>query len=240
MSRRAAYLLAIVLIAIMAAAPLWAAQFTITLLNYIGIYALVVLGIVLLTGVGGMTSFGQAAFVGIGAYSTAWLTTAHAASPWLGLLLALALTGAVAGLLGAITLRLGGHYLPLSTIAWGLSIYFLFGNIETLGSHNGIAQVPPIRIGSISLEPNAAIFYLIWAVVAVAMLLTANLLDSREGRAIRSLRGGAVMVESGRKCPPSRSVTAPRMVAIAPVTTSASTSPIHGEPPLTAVYHAVA
>jgi len=196
MSRGIAYLLAIVVIAVIATAPLWAANFTITLLNYIGIYTLVVLGVVLLTGVGGMTSFGQAAFVGIGAYSTAWLTTAQGASPWLGLLLALALTGVVAAILGAITLRLGGHYLPLGTIAWGLSIYFLFGNIEALGSHNGIAQVPPIWIGPFSLEPNAAIFYLIWAIVAVAMLLIANLLESREGRAIRSLRGGAVMVES--------------------------------------------
>ena len=196
MSRRTGYLLAAVLIAVLAAAPLWAAEFTITLLNYIGIYALVVLGIVLLTGVGGMTSFGQAAFVGIGAYATAWLTAAHGASPWLGLLFALAVTGAVAAILGAVTLRLGGHFLPLGTIAWGLSLYYLFGNIDALGGHNGMSDVPPIAIGPISLEPNAAIYYLIWVLVALAMLIVANLLDSREGRAIRSLRGGAVMVES--------------------------------------------
>ena len=131
-------------IAVLAAAPLWAAEFTITLLNYIGIYALVALGLVLLTGVGGLTSFGQAAFVGIGAYATAWLTAAQGASPWLGLLFALAVTGAVAAILGAVTLRLGGHFLPLGTIAWGLSIYYLFGNIDALGGHNGITGIPPI------------------------------------------------------------------------------------------------
>ena len=49
-------------------------DFSVTLLNYVGIYALVALGLVLLTGFGGLTSFGQAAFVGIGAYATAWLT----------------------------------------------------------------------------------------------------------------------------------------------------------------------
>ena len=196
MRARAVYLLAVVVVAVMMAAPLWAAPFTITLLNYIGIYALVVLGIVLLTGVGGLTSFGQAAFVGIGAYATAWLTTAHGFSPWLGLLLALAVTAAVAAVLGAVTLRLGGHFLPLGTIAWGLSIYFLFGNLEALGGHNGITNVPPISIGSISFEPNAAIYYLIWLALAASMLLMANLLESREGRAIRSLRGGAVMAES--------------------------------------------
>jgi branched-chain amino acid transport system permease protein len=144
--------------AILLAAPFWAAEFTITLLNYIGIYALVALGVVLLTGVGGLTSFGQAAFVGIGAYATAWLTTAEGASPWLGLLFALALSGIVAALLGAITLRLGGHFLPLGTIAWGLSIFFLFGNLETLGRNNGIGDIPPITIGPLSLAPNNAVY----------------------------------------------------------------------------------
>src|ERR1700761_8752308 len=109
---RAGSVIIIVIVALLLAAPFWAADFTITLLNYIGIYALVALGVVLLTGFGGLTSFGQAAFVGIAAYSTAWLTTAEGASPWLGLLFALVLTGLVATLLGAVTLRLGGHYLP--------------------------------------------------------------------------------------------------------------------------------
>jgi ABC-type branched-subunit amino acid transport system ATPase component/ABC-type branched-subunit amino acid transport system permease subunit len=193
---RAGSVIIIAIVALLLAAPFWAADFTITLLNYIGIYALVALGVVLLTGVGGLTSFGQAAFVGIAAYATAWLTTATGASPWLGLLFALALTGIVAALLGAITLRLGGHFLPLGTIAWGLSIYFLFGNLEVLGRNNGITNVPPITIGPVSLAPNKAIYYLIWAVLAAATILIANLLDSRQGRAIRSLRGGVVMVES--------------------------------------------
>src|SRR6516165_7861043 len=193
---RAGAIIVIAIVAVLLAAPFWAAEFTITLLNYIGIYALVALGVVLLTGVGGLTSFGQAAFVGIGAYATAWLTTATGASPWLGLLFGLALTGVVAASLGAITLRLGGHFLPLGTIAWGLSIYFLFGNLEALGRNNGIRGVPPITIGPLSLEPNSAIYYLIWAVLAAATIVVANLLNSREGRAIRSLLGGVVMVES--------------------------------------------
>ncbi|MFP5405220.1 MAG: ABC transporter permease subunit, partial [Gammaproteobacteria bacterium] len=61
---------------LLAAAPLVLPAFQITLLEYIGLYALVALGLVLLTGIGGLISFGQAAFVGLGAYATAWLTTA--------------------------------------------------------------------------------------------------------------------------------------------------------------------
>ncbi len=150
----------------------------------------------MLTGVGGLTSFGQAAFVGIGAYATAWYTAIHGGSPWVGLVLALLLTGGVAMILGLATLRLGGHLLPLSTIAWGIAIYFLFGNIEAIGLHNGISGVPPITLGPLSFNGAVASYYLIWSLLGGAMLLCANLLDSREGRAIRSLRGGVALAES--------------------------------------------
>ncbi|RCJ03973.1 ABC transporter permease subunit, partial [Cupriavidus necator] len=71
-------------------------EFWITLGNYIGLYSIVAIGLVLLTGVGGMTSFGQAAFVGLGAYSTAYLTTQFGLSPWFGLLVGLVITMASA------------------------------------------------------------------------------------------------------------------------------------------------
>ncbi len=178
--------------------------FSITLLNYIGLASLVTLGLVLLTGVGGLTSFGQAAFVGIGAYTTAVLTTSElpgsiawlGVSPWLTLIAGLVLTVIVAGTLGAITLRLSGHYLPLGTIAWGISLYFLFGTSETLGGHTGRGGLPPISLFGFELESSRAIYYLIWAFVLAAVLTTRNLLDSREGRAIRALKGGRVMAES--------------------------------------------
>jgi branched-chain amino acid transport system ATP-binding protein/branched-chain amino acid transport system permease protein len=181
---------------LLAAAPLFLNPFTVTLLNYIGIYGLVALGLVLLTGVGGMMSFGQAAFVGIAAYATAWVTALQGLSPWLGLVLALVLTGAVATGLGALTLRLGGHFLALSTVAWGLSTYFLLANIDGLGNFNGIGGIPPISLGSVALTASWQIFYLIWAIFLGAFVLSYNLLQSRSGRAIRALRGGNQLVES--------------------------------------------
>src|SRR5262245_49501591 len=183
-------------IAFIVVAPAIFGSFTITLMNYIGIYAFAVLGLVLLTGVGGLTSFGQAAFVGIGAYATAWYTAVQGGSPWIGLLLALLLTGLVATVLGAATLRLGGHFLPLSTIAWGIAIYFLFGNIDALGRYSGLSGIPALAIGPVSLAGTTEIYFFIWSLLGIAMLLCRNLLASRQGRAIRSLRGGAAMVES--------------------------------------------
>jgi branched-chain amino acid transport system permease protein len=143
-----------------------------------------------------MLSFGQAAFVGIAAYATAWLTVEAGYSPWIGQAMGLVLTGLVAAILGAVTLRLGGHFLSLSTIAWGLATYFLFGNLPMLGQYNGISGIPPISIAGYALSSSDSIYYLIWAFLIVSIVLSANLLDSREGRAVRALRGGQIMTES--------------------------------------------
>ncbi len=185
--------------------PLLLPEFYVTLLNYIGLYAIVTLGLVLLTGVGGLTSFGQAAFVGLGAYTTATLTTASELpgwlapfghSPWLALVAGLMVTAAVAVLLGALTLRLSGHYLPLGTIAWGISLYFLFGNIEFIGGHTGITGIPPLQIAGIEVKSGREFYYLIWPILLALIWATQNLLDSRSGRAIRALKGGTLMAEA--------------------------------------------
>jgi branched-chain amino acid transport system permease protein len=170
--------------------------FWITLLNYVGLGALVAIGLVVLTGVGGLTSFGQAAFCGFGAYTTAVLTTAYGVSPWLTLPAGLALTAAAALVLGIVTLRLSGHYLPLGTLAWGISLYFLFGKLDFLGRNDGIGGIPPLSFLGYQLLDGREIYYVIWGFVLAAGVLTSNLLDSRLGRAIRTLRGGVVGVEA--------------------------------------------
>ena len=176
--------------------PWFLGKFGVSLMNDIGIGALVALGLVLLTGVGGATSFGQAAFVGVAAYTSAYLTTHYQVSPWLGLLAAVAITALCALIIGCITLRLGGHFLPLSTIAWGLSISLLFGNMDMLGRNTGITNIPPVAIGQWTLNGPVQMYYLIWLLVGVSLLFSYFLLRSRPGRVIRSLRGGPVLLAS--------------------------------------------
>ncbi len=188
----AAFILVLLVLPQLAITP----EYWITQLNYIGLATLVVVGLVLLTGVGGLTSFGQAAFVGIGAYTTAYFTTQMGLSPWLTLFMGLVLTGIVAYILGAVSLHLSGHYLPLGTIAWGLSLYYLFGNLEVLGKYDGIAGIQSLEVFGISLVSGRNIYYLIWLFVMLSIWATSNLLSSRPGRAIRSLRDGGAMAES--------------------------------------------
>ena len=170
--------------------------FWIVLLDNIGLSALVAMGLVLLTGVGGLTSFGQAAFCGFGAYTTAVLTTAYGLSPWLTLPLSLVMSGIAAVALGLITVRLSGHYLPLGTIAWGLGLFYLFSKLEFLGRNDGISGIPPLAIGALKMIDPGTIYFAIWIAVLLCALLTMNLLDSRTGRAIRALRRGHVAAEA--------------------------------------------
>jgi branched-chain amino acid transport system permease protein len=183
-------------IAFLTIAPFALSEFYITLMNYIGLATLVTLGLVLLTGVAGLMSFGQQVFVGFGAYATAVLTIHYGASPWLGLAAGLAFTSAAALGLGLITVRLSGHYLPISTIAWGIAFFYAFGNLEFLGRYDGLQGIPAVLLLGWNVDTGRESYALIWVATLAALLAAHNLLDSRSGRAIRTLRFRATMAES--------------------------------------------
>ncbi|MEO8058393.1 MAG: branched-chain amino acid ABC transporter ATP-binding protein/permease [Burkholderiales bacterium] len=192
--RRIALLIFVLALAAMPLLPV--PEFWITQANYIGLYTLVVIGLVLLTGIAGLTSFGQAAFVGLGAYTAAYLTLTHGVSPWFTVWIGLVVTGLAALALAWLTLRMSGHYLPLATIAWGLSLYYLLGNIDALGKYDGLLGVPAIRFFGTELNTGRSFFYLLWAIVVLAAIAVTHLLDSRTGRALRAVKGGSTMAEA--------------------------------------------
>jgi len=171
-------------------------DFWITQSIYIGLYAMVALGLVLLTGVAGLTSFGQAAFVGVGAYAAAFLAVKMGVAPGWTLLAGVALAVAAALLLGALTLRMSGHYLPLATIAWGLALNYTMANMEWLGKYDGILGIPTLTLAGLDLGSGRLLHPLVWAIALLAALAVLHLLDSRPGRAIRALKSGATMAEA--------------------------------------------
>jgi branched-chain amino acid transport system permease protein len=185
----------IVFVVALAMVPL-APPFYLTVCSYIGLYSMVALGLVLLTGVTGLLSFGQAAFMGLGAYTTAMLTLNLHWSPWLTLIISLGLTLVVSLFLGGITLSMGGHYLPLTTMMWGVGLYYLFGSVPALGGYTGLTDIPPLSFFGHEMRSGRGCYYLIWIVCLVSLWVTTNLLNSRQGRAIRALRSGLPMAES--------------------------------------------
>ena len=172
--------------------PFVLTEYEATLAGFVGIAAIAALGLVLLTGVSGQTSFGHATFVGLAAYTTAWMTRYGGYPPLAGLAAGLVLTGGTAFLLGLITSRISGHYLPLATIAWCASFFYLFGVLPGLGGFNGFGEIPPLFPG-ITRGTAAA---LTGVVLVGATALAANLLSSRTGRAMRALAQSRIMAES--------------------------------------------
>jgi branched-chain amino acid transport system permease protein len=175
-----------------AALPFVLSEYEATLAGFVGIAAIAALGLILLTGISGQTSFGHATFVGLAAYTTAWMSRYGGFPPLAGLPAGLAITGGTAFLLGLITSRISGHYLPVATIAWCASFFYLFGVLPGLGGFNGFGQIPPLFPG-ITTGTEAA---LTGVILIAATVLSANLLTSRTGRAMRALAQSRIMAES--------------------------------------------
>ncbi len=186
----------------LAVTPLLASVFYVRLLSLVGLYGLVVMGLVLLTGYAGLASLGQAAFVGTGAYTAAILASRFGLNPWLGIVAGIGLSVAIAFLIGLVTLRLKGHFLALATLAWGLIITGIIRNwIGVTGGNTGFGSAtgnryPPLSVFGFELRGERVYAYLIWLCVLLVLLLSLNLMRSRTGRAVKALRTGTVAAAS--------------------------------------------
>ncbi|WP_202910676.1 branched-chain amino acid ABC transporter ATP-binding protein/permease [Teichococcus vastitatis] len=163
------------------------------LLCQAGIAALVVLGLVVLTGAAGLGALGQAMFVGIGAYASALATTRWGLSPWLGLGAALLSAGMAGALVGAVTLRLRRHYLAIATLAWNVAFVFLLGRVEGLGH---LEKLPPVVFLTLDFATPWRFYALVLAALVAAVAMTSGLLHGRMGRALHALRGGSRAAEA--------------------------------------------
>ena len=161
------------------------------LLTFIGINTLLALGLNMLMGYAGQISLGHAAFFGLGAYTTAVLTTALNWSPWLALPAAIVLTTLVAFLVALPMLKLSGYYLGMGTLGFGMIIYILIRQWSTVtGGDSGLVGVPSLALGPLSFASGKAYFYLVWAVVLISFVVCERVVDSRVGRALRAIHDG--------------------------------------------------
>jgi len=155
----------------------------------IGIHVIIATGLNLLMGYAGQVSLGHAGFYGIGAYTSGILTATYGWSPWLAMPVALALTCTVAYVVGKPTLRLKGHYLAMATLGFGIIVAVLLRQMSWLtGGASGLVEIPGISIAGRVVETDVQYYYFVWVFVALLLVVFANLVDSRPGRALRALR----------------------------------------------------
>jgi branched-chain amino acid transport system permease protein len=187
---------AVILVVLMLALPRIIPSGDMHAVNIIGIFGLTVIGLDLLTGVAGQVSLGQAGFMAVGGYMTAILTVQYHVPTLAALAAGVAGAALVAVVLGAICGRLRGMYLAITTLAFGILMQGLADGLGITGGPNGIGGIPPFSVAGFAFDTDTRFYYLIWALVAVALVLVSNLTRSNRGRILRAMNGDQVGARS--------------------------------------------
>lgn len=150
----------------------------------------------LLIGYAGQISLGHAAFFGLGAYSSAILTTRYGVDPWLSMLAGLAVVFLVASLISRPILRLKGHYLAMATLGFGIIVHIVMVQAVTLtGGPDGLSGIPGLSLLGWRLKTDLHWYWLVAGVMLVVVWLSLNIVDSRTGRALRAVHGSEFAAE---------------------------------------------
>ena len=151
-------------------------------------------GLNILTGYTGLVSLGQAAFMGLGAYTVAIMQTRWGTPFALNLLVGgvVAMVGGI--IVGIPSLRVKGLYLAIATIAASFIAHFLFANLKLTGGTAGISM-QPARFFGLDLDTSFRLYWLIVPVMVLMLLGAANLFRTRIGRAFIAIRDRDISAE---------------------------------------------
>ncbi len=165
-------------------------RFLLKVLTFAGVDVIVITGLALLFGYAGQISLGHAAFVGIGAYTSA-ITTVTLGWPWLAGVLSGMVVAAIGGFLLALpSLRLRGHYLAMATLGFGQIMFMVVREAESLtGGQNGFRGIGPAELFGYEFTGPRAFYWLVWVLALGALLLARNIVGMRPGRAMLALHG---------------------------------------------------
>jgi len=185
-----ASVVAVAALAALAAVPLVLDdRYLLRIFTLVGINVVMVTGLSLLFGYAGQISLGHAAFFGLGAYTSGFLT--RLGVPWVVGLFAGVVMASLGGFLLALpSLRLKGHYLAMATLGFGEIVLFFFTEAEPItGGSDGLREIPPAALGSFAFDTPVLKYLLVWGIVAVVLLQAAGLVRRRPGRALRAIHG---------------------------------------------------
>jgi len=169
------------------AVPLFAGYYVTYLINYVAITIIAVMGLQFVMGYCGLVSFGQVAFMAVGAYSSSILTISYGWPFWASL----PASGLIAGLIGILggspALRIKGFYLALATLAIHYIVIWLVMELEITGGSTGLHPPSP-TLGNFVLNTDGRMYYIIVPTMIVMTYFAKNLTRSRVGRAFVVIR----------------------------------------------------
>lgn len=177
--------------------PFKAISHYIDVMVFAGIFCLVSIGLSMLMGYAGQLSLAQAAFFGIGAYTSGILTSHFGLNPWLVMPIGMLFAAAVAWLLGIPALRLKGHYLAMATLGFGVIVNIILNEeVNWTGGPSGMADIPGLSLAGTKITSEIAYYYLVWSTVFIVLLFCFLVLHSRVGRALRAIHEEEMAAEA--------------------------------------------
>ena len=180
---------AVLVVVVLAFPRLVTSNYWLNLTNLSISLAVACLGLNIVLGYAGQLSLAQAAFWGVGAYTSAILTTQLGLPVWLGMFAAFFVAAFFGILLGIPTLKLSGHYLAMATIGFGIILQLILVNaIWLTNGSDGIPKIPSPWIGSHELKAPGEFFYLAALSLVLFTWGAIHLKDSRVGRAFMAIR----------------------------------------------------
>ena len=169
----------------------------VTMASRILIYALAATSLNLVLGFGGMISFGHAAFVGAGAYTASVMIVENVTNAWIAWPLAMAVSGGLALVIGAISLRTRGVYFIMITLAFAQMIYYLTISMKAYGGDEGLTLTRRASLGfGLDLKDDITFYYVVLAILAACVFFISRLVDARFGRVIQAIRENETRMEA--------------------------------------------
>jgi len=148
------------------------------------------IGLSLLMGYAGQISLCHAAFIAIGAYSSAILTVKAGWSPWTAMGAGVGFTIIIALFVGVPSLRLKGHYLAMATLGFGSILHIVsVAAVPLTGGPEGINNIPHLNLFGLKLNTDKHWFYFGWSMAILGLYFALNLIHSRIGRGLRAIHG---------------------------------------------------
>jgi branched-chain amino acid transport system permease protein len=178
----------VALVALAAALPLLGDVFYTRLATQIAILGMVALSVDLLIGYGGMVTFGQAAFFGVGAYVSGIMTLSGFTSAFVAWPVAVFAATACAFVVGALALRTSGFQFIMVTLAFAQMIYYFWLSLRQFGGENGFSVPSRNTLGPISLESHVTFYYVVLALLIAVVFLSLRLVNSQFGMVIQGIR----------------------------------------------------
>ncbi|GGY59393.1 branched-chain amino acid ABC transporter permease [Marinobacter zhanjiangensis] len=183
------------LLAALLAFPFMASSYLLYLGCLVGIAVISATGLNILTGYTGLISLGQAGFMGVGAYTVAWLSN-NTALPFPVTLLAAGLLAAAVGILvGLPSLRVKGLYLAIATLAASVFLHFIFAEWEPVTGGMEGQSLQPAHLLGLEFRSDFAMYFIILPLAVLALLAAKNLFRTRVGRAFIAIRDRDISAE---------------------------------------------